>query len=431
MRGEKPEVIAAARDTVKRWWLSATRVGVVDLTVAMGLILVLGFIQNLVLARLLGPAGLGHVAIITAALNIGILIGSGGLTTAILRHGAAQEQDNAGFGVYRMGATLALFSSITAALGLAFFAASSFWPFDPVAGSWLPWVAVSIPMIVFGTCSILYLQSRDRMRDKAVLDLVRRALVVVSIIIGVSLAGLPGFVAGHVVGNLLGAVVAGGRTWMTRPKPAVPSPVPRRELLRFGSWSVLNQMLGFVLEAADLLCLSALLGDETAVGLYGLAAVLQRFVRIPMLAYLDARFPTMTRASKTPAEARRVRSQMRLHILGLALLAATVAALAGPILVPWAFGSEYSESVLLLEILLVGQVLWALGAAQGRSLLASGWVEGNFIASGVAASVNLAANFWLIPIWGAPGAAIATAGTWGVWAIVVNLMSAYHDRKNP
>lgn len=424
-------MIAGGRETVKRWWLSATRIGVVDLTAAMGLILVLGFVQNLFLARLLGPAGLGHVSIITAAINLGILLGSGGLTTAILRHGAAQQQDNAGFGVYRTGAALALFSSIVAASGLAVFAASRFWPFDPVAGSWLPWTAVSIPMIVFGTCSIAYLQSRDRMRDKAVLDLVRRALVVVSIITGVSLAGLPGFVAGHVVGNLLGAAVAGIRTWATRPRPVVPSPVARRELFRFGSWSVLTQMLGFVLEAADLLCLSALLGDEVAVGLYGLAAVLQRFVRIPMLAYLDARFPALTRASETPEQARRVRGQMRLHILGLALLAAAAAAVAGPIVVPWAFGSDYSDSVLLLEILLVGQVLWSLGAAQGRSLVAAGWVEGNFIASGVAAGVNLTANFLLIPIWGAPGAAIATAGTWGVWAIVVNLMSAYHDRQNP
>jgi O-antigen/teichoic acid export membrane protein len=121
---------------------------------------------------------------------------------------------------------------------------------------------------------------------------------------------------------------------------------------------------------------------------------------------------------------------MRIHILCIALVAAGAAAVAGPILVPWVFGADYSGSVLSLEILLVGQVLWSLGAAQGRSLLAAGWVEGNFIASIVAASVNLGANFLLIPIWGAPGAALATAGTWGVWAVVVNLLSRYQDRRS-
>jgi O-antigen/teichoic acid export membrane protein len=396
----------------------------------MGLIFVLGFVQNLVLARLLGPAGLGHVSILMAALNIGILVGSGGLTTAILRHSAAQKQDRAGFSVYRVGMSFGMFSSIAAGAGLAAFSTSRFWPFDPVAGAWLPWAAASIPTVVFGTCSIAYLQSRDRMRDKAVLDFLRRAVLAIAIITGVALAGFPGFVAGHVVGSLLGAAVAGIRTWKSRPATTVACPISRRELFRFGTWSMLTQMLGFVLEAADLLCLSALLGDEVAVGLYGLAAVLQRFVRIPMLAYLDARFPALTRESATLEQARRVRGRMRIHILCIALVAAGAAAVAGPILVPWVFGADYSGSVLSLEILLVGQVLWSLGAAQGRSLLAAGWVEGNFIASIVAASVNLGANFLLIPIWGAPGAAMATAGTWGVWAVVVNLLSRYQDRRS-
>jgi O-antigen/teichoic acid export membrane protein len=120
---------------------------------------------------------------------------------------------------------------------------------------------------------------------------------------------------------------------------------------------------------------------------------------------------------------------MRLHILGLALVASGAAALVGPIVVPWVFGADYSESVRLLQLLLIGQIFWARGAAHGRSLVAAGWVEGNFIASAIAALVNLAANFALIPIWGATGAAIATVGTWGIWAVVVNLLTAFHDRR--
>ena len=105
---------------------------------------------------------------------------------------------DAGFGVYRAGVSLAMYSSIAGAGALALFGASRYWPFDPIAGAWLPWAAVSIPVIVFGTNSIAYIQSRDRMREKAVLDFIRRAVVVASIMIGVIYAGFPGFVAARV-----------------------------------------------------------------------------------------------------------------------------------------------------------------------------------------------------------------------------------------
>ena len=67
----------------------ALRIGAFDLGASMALVLVLGFAQNLVLARILGPEGVGHMAVIYATMSVGALLGTAGLTSSILRYGAA------------------------------------------------------------------------------------------------------------------------------------------------------------------------------------------------------------------------------------------------------------------------------------------------------------------------------------------------------
>jgi O-antigen/teichoic acid export membrane protein len=84
--------------------------------------------------------------------------------------------------------------------------------------------------------------------------------------------------------------------------------------------------------------------------------------------------------------------------------------------------------VLPLWILLVGQAAAALGSAQGRSLLAAGWVEGNFQAAAAAAAWCVAANAVLVPVYGAVGAASATASTHACFAIIVSILCRRYER---
>ena len=72
-----------------------------------------------------------------------------------------------------------------------------------------------------------------------------------------------------------------------------------------------------------------------------------------------------------------------------------------------------------LVVLLFGQVVWASGAIHGRSLVAHGFVRANFSASAIAAAINIAANLTLIPLYGILGAAVATALSQLLWAVLV------------
>lgn len=419
MRSSVAFVVHAARQALAR--------GVFDLSTSMVLVMGLGFVQNSVLARLLGAEGLGHMAVINSVLNIATLLATAGVTTSILRYGAAEARPEGAWAVYRSGLGLVAAVAVASAAGVALFSRSPLWVFDPVAGAWMPLVALVLPAQALASCALSFLQARDRMRDKAVLELLARVFSVSAILVGGFAWGFPGCVVGLAIGTGVASLVQMRHTRRLRAPGSQPS-VASRELFRFGLWGLLTNALGLVLSTADVLSVSALVGDPKAVGIYSLASLFQQVVTIPMRAYLDARFAEMTRASTDPAGLRALRRRMRLHLLLITLAPAVALAAVAPVALPWIFGADFAASVQPLWILLVGQVLYSTGAAQGRSMLAAGWVEGNFWAAAAAAAFNLTANLTLVPAFGAVGAAIATASTYAFWAGAVSVMCRWHER---
>lgn len=401
----------------------AHRRGVLDLTAARGAVLFFGFLQNMVLARILQPEGLGHVSVITATMSFGAIASTAGLTTAILRYGAVQSGEAESWAVYRVCAQLCTRVSFLVTLALAALAWSPLWVFDPVAGAWIPVVALMLPVTSLGSCGIYYLHARSFMREKALLESSTRLLLLLAVVAGALADGFRGAVIGLVAGSLLGALLSLWRVRSIRPGVVVASPVPRRELLRFSTWSLFSQVLSTILVTTGVFCISALTGDASAVGHYSLAAVLQQITNAPMLAYLDATFPSMAREAADPALLRSSRRRMRRHLFALAAATGGALALVAPFAVPMVFGEAYRESVTPLAILLVGQGFWSLGAPAGRALLAAGWVEGNFWSSAVAGVLNIGICLLLIPRFGIAGAALSTAGANAVWAVTVTLMA--------
>lgn len=400
----------------------ARGIGLLDLATSMGLVMVLGFVQNLALARILGSEGFGHVAVVNAAMGFGQLFGALGITVAVLRHSSAQTEEDKAWAIYRTGLPIVLVSSVGVGVLLMFVTYSPFWVFDRQAGDWIPLAVLGLPASILFLLNSKYLQSRQKMREKAVLDFANRVLVVVCIVLGTLFDGFRGFIIGGLVGVLAGAAISTLRIARVRPQNRVPSPVNPRKLLTFGLWSVFTGLMGYVLTTADVLCVSAILQDSSSTGLYGLAVVVQRVARIPSLAYLDATFPNLVRQTLVPQNFSSNRNRMQRNMILLAVGTSACIGLVAPTLLPLVFGEDYEGSVNPLLILLVGQVFWSIGAVHGRSLLAHGFVQGNFWASGLSAGVNIAANLLLIPVFGIKGAAIATMISQIIWAVSVTVM---------
>lgn len=414
---------------VERALATARRTGAFDLGTSMLLIVGLGFAQNLLLARILGPGGVGHMAVIYSVVTVAGLFGTVGLTSSILRYGAAAETPADAWRIYRSSISVCAIAAVGVAVLTFAFSRTRLWVFDPVAGDWMALVVFALPLQALGACSSHFLQARDRMRQKAIVDFTARLATVVAVVVGSLLHGFVGCVVGYTIGGILGSSFAISQALSLRVRELAQQTIATRELVRFGAWGLLTNALGLGLVTADIFCVSALEKDSAQVGLYFLAVQLQHMIGIPVRAYLDARFPEMTRLSADPPALRRLWRRMRWQLVGLATLGSVALAAVAPFALPIVFGKDYAASALPLAILLLGQIARSFGDAAGRSMFAAGWVEGNFWLSGLSAALTIAGNLALIPHFGIVGAALGTASAYVIWAITTTIVGNWFDRS--
>ena len=258
-------------------------------------------------------------------------------------------------------------------------------------------------------------------------------------IFGLSLAyvgfDVAGVLAGTALSFLVCAIVA---TWILRTRidvtavfRSVPTEFPTRDLFSFNAYNTVFVLVTISLYNVDLLLLQPIAGSQET-GLYKAALVIAEFVwLIPMAVQIifiqsssemwsrDAHEEITSMASKAT----------RYTLAFTTLLLLGIAALATPFITLY-FGSEFSEAVTPLLLLLPG----VLGFAIARPIYAIGQGKGELriliIATGIAAAINLVLNLLLIPRYGMSGAAVATSIGYGSM-VVFHYFAARQIGYNP
>ncbi|MFP8881649.1 MAG: polysaccharide biosynthesis C-terminal domain-containing protein [Myxococcota bacterium] len=181
--------------------------------------------------------------------------------------------------------------------------------------------------------------------------------------------------------------------------------VELKDMIRYGSWQYLSSML---LQANLRLGIFLLVAmqDLHQTGLY--AAILGPIGMLwllssPLIRVLSAR---TTRRSDDPEFAQRVAGAMRLTLLITAAGGGVAAALA-PIAVPMLFGDAFADAVEPLLVLIPGTVAFSVVHVVIQYLAGANRPKWNAMISAVGAGMTLVMGVWLIPLWGATGAAAA------------------------
>ncbi len=200
-----------------------------------------------------------------------------------------------------------------------------------------------------------------------------------------------------------------------RPRLRYRDPGLARRALSLGARYHAGSACLYLTWRVDVLILGAL-ASRTAVGLYALAVTVAELVRLPTDALARASLAGQAGAELTDA----VRVTARATRASVLLSAGCVAVLCAlaPVLVPAAYGADFAGSVPALLVLAPG--VFALGAGRqlgaylvrlGRPLLVS-------VPSAVALAVNIAANLVLIPRWGVAGCAFASSLSYTLLTVV-------------
>ncbi|WP_133126471.1 flippase, partial [Vibrio breoganii] len=171
---------------------------------------------------------------------------------------------------------------------------------------------------------------------------------------------------------------------------------------------ILASALYIVFTKIDQIMLGELVGSES-VGIYAAAVkISEGWYFVPgMIA--TSLYPLMLKAKKRSRKSYIDITQQLLNVMVLiAVLAAVFIGIISSNLINLTFGQYYSESANILIAHIWGGVFIAIGGVSYRYLIAEGLQKYSFYRALFGAIVNICLNLFLIPRYGATGAAVAT-----------------------
>ena len=145
------------------------------------------------------------------------------------------------------------------------------------------------------------------------------------------------------------------------------------------------------------------------VGIYSAAARISESWYFIPVAIVTSVFPAIIHARKTDLERYHKRLQNLYDLLvAISLPVAILVSIFANQIIHILYGNPYQGAGLLLSIHIWSGIFVFLGSASSQFLLAEGFTLISFSRTAFGALVNVVLNLWLIPIYGALGASIAT-----------------------
>jgi O-antigen/teichoic acid export membrane protein len=379
--------------------------------------LLLGFVGSILLARLLGPADRGLLALMLSVVTFTYALVSLGLPISVEYHA---KRAAAGALV---GNTLAYAAALAALLVPAFWFLR-----EPIAdmfargGGGETWVLVGVlvPLTFLQWTSANQLSGDLRFGAFNALFAASRAMYLIVVILLLTVAGL-GVSAGllaTIAGSLV--MIAGGLGILLRGAELRFDRGLLKNLARYGARLQVGSLFQLLGTRLDLFVLQ-LFRPLSQVGYYVVAQVVAELVTRLASAFQSSVLPLVASETQGDRQSRTTAVALRHH--GILAGAGIVAiAIFGPLLILFGFGSEFGPAIVPMLILLPG--LWFLGAGtvvvadlsgRGRPGTAS-------LLSAVTVVVTVALDFALIPPFGVRGAAIASTlayASFGIASAVV------------
>lgn len=380
------------------------------------LLLGVGFVTSVLVARILGPEGRGAYAVAVAIGAIGVQMGNLGLHASNTYTVARKPQLLSTLVTNSAVVGIGLGGVAAAAMGLFF----SLWPtLAPLQG---PLLWLSLCWIPFGLC-YLFLQNLllgiDEVKAYNKVELANKILSVV-LIIGVILSGFVTAEMVFVTGLLtLGCslvwsfVILNKHTFrFTRPSFAL-----LRENFGYSLRGYVAALFAFVALRLDLLLIQYLLGVEQA-GYYSVAVVLADALYMLPLTVGTILFPTLSGMSDDSQRwrfSKKVAGLVGLVMAGIAI----VASFGARPLINTLYGPAFDPATAAFVLLLPGIVLLSVSSLLMNYLASIGMPPVVMYSSGTAAIANLGLNLKLIPSFGIEGASVSMTVSAGIMLAIV------------
>ena len=368
-------------------------------------VVALGFINSILVTRILGPEGRGLFAVANTLSATGVQLGNLGLQSSNTYYVAREP----GKLPVLLGNSLAVSAASGVVALLGFLLVQLRPDVAPIGGTLLALTFLAVPA---GLVSLLLqnlLIGTQQIRTYNVIDLSTRVLAVLLVAATAPL----GLVSPELVFGLVLLTVVLGALWsLVRLKTQLQGPIgwsfeTLRACLPFGLRAYVGSLFVFLVLRSDIIILTYLRG-AVETGYYAIAVGLADLLLMLPTVVGTILFPKLSAIPDLEARWRFVRRVLLVMVPATPLALGAAHLAAGPV-IRLAYGAAFEPSAAAVGWLLPGVGCYAINGILMNFLASCGMPRVVVVGPFAALLVNIAGNLALIPRFGFVGAAIASS----------------------
>ena len=398
-------------DILRSDFLRIWHAGAVHIGASRWLVQAVGIIQRILLARILGAENIGHIAVVRSSIEILKYPASAGIFTPTNKL-TAEESGNIEVQakVLATGFWFVLCTSSIVALIAFIVLRNTSIIADSVARNLLSVVVLFLPLTALPQIIKSFLAGQQRMRLIAKINVFLPVLGFATIISLCYFWGLTGWLANTIAGVIIGFCIYFFFTGI-RIQFGWDTQILGR-MLRIGLFAFLGQSVGAILLQFDTLCISGIMKDAEATGIYNTAAMASQQLMAVVGGILYTVFPYVAKNHDNMPKLRARYKELSLKLFLISCAIGVGAYLAAPWFFPL-FGPKFIFSINPFRVLIIGFLCTVQFVLANTYLDALGRTDITFASGMLAAICNILLNLLFIPRWGIMGAA---------WATVISLV---------
>jgi O-antigen/teichoic acid export membrane protein len=285
----------------------------------------------------------------------------------------------------------------------------------------VPAVLALVPCVLLQTFFSGVLQAEQRFREFNFQQLMPALLALLGMPIALVWlrTGLVGAIVTQTVIAIVVTVWLAVRVHRTAPLRVGWNPVLARGMLSFGGKSYLQTLASTLHFRIDQYMIAYFL-DPAQVGLYAVAVNLTNLLLKVPDASGTVLYPRLAAAGER--DAHKQTSAVCRHTLFVMVVAALCYAIGGPFAIRLLYGRAYVGAIRPLLLMLPGIVMISLYLLLTRNFTSRNRQQVNIVAAVAALGINVGLNCVLIPRWGISGAAVSTAVSYSIAALILLVM---------
>ncbi|MFF2588519.1 oligosaccharide flippase family protein [Peribacillus butanolivorans] len=398
------------KKTIIDFFQQANKIGFLHLLSANILIQITGFGGQIFLTRILSVEDIGTIKVLQTYLSIFVIIASFGLNTSVLKmcsEDISREEQKSIFSVsffITIVTSLILISIVIMLQKFSIFKVNNYFSV----------YMFLIPIFSLTNLLIVYLQSQRKIKTISLIQSFSRIFIIIISTFIAFWFGLKGYINSLVILNLFSFLLI---LLFIRKEIQFQYLInitisKLKKIFNIAIFALGSNLLGTLLLNVNIIIATILSINSKEIGYYSIAQLIISTLMIIPSTLGQVMIPRISRISHDIDGVKEILKNYQNKNGILALLVSLFLGILAPLIIPLVFGENYSNSVLYLEILLIGFVFWSIYSPIGNTLLSVGRSDINFYMNSISIVINIILNYFFISKLGMLGAAIANTITY-------------------